>query len=74
MTLLGVGEVRFKFYVRSNGMIDQITAISQSGQSDVLKSVSLHAIREGLPFEPFSDTMKQQLGDGYWEEITFSIY
>ncbi|SDU01960.1 hypothetical protein SAMN05444156_1479 [Verrucomicrobium sp. GAS474] len=74
MTILGVGEVRFKFYVRANGMIDQITAISSSGQADVLKGVSLKAIREGLPFEPFSDSMKQQLGDGYWEEITFSIY
>ncbi|WP_157895380.1 hypothetical protein [Verrucomicrobium sp. GAS474] len=73
MPLIGVGEVRFKFYVRANGMIDQITTISSSGQADVLKAVSLRAIREGLPLEPFSDNMKKERGDGYWEEIVFAI-
>ncbi|HEY8966456.1 MAG TPA: hypothetical protein VIM58_08440, partial [Candidatus Methylacidiphilales bacterium] len=75
-TLLGVGEVRFKFFVRSNGTIDQITTLTQSGDCEVLKGVSLRSIKEavGDGFEVFSDNMKQQLGDGYWEEITFSIY
>jgi outer membrane biosynthesis protein TonB len=74
MAVLGVGEVKVRFYIRSNGMVEELSVVDRSGQSDPLENLSLGAIRKCLPFNVFSDTMKEQLGDGYWQELTFSIF
>lgn len=74
MSMLGIGGIKIKFFVQANGVIRDIQPASQNGRTEILENISIRAIRDSGPFEPFSDQMKQQLGDGYWEEITFSIY
>jgi outer membrane biosynthesis protein TonB len=74
MTLLQIGEVKVKFFVRANGVIDQIS-ISGSGRTDVLETISRQAVDKASGvMEPFSDNMKAQFGEGFWDEITFTIY
>ncbi len=74
MSLLGVGSIKAKFFVQANGVIRDIQIAEDSGQTEILEKICLRSIRDSGPFEPFSDNLKQQLGEGYWEEITFSIY
>jgi hypothetical protein len=73
MSLLRVGSVRIRFFVRSNGVIEKPEFIEGDSQT-VLAGISLNSILKIGAMEPFSDQMKQQLGDGFWEEISFSIY
>ncbi len=74
MSLLGVGSIKAKFFVQANGVIRDIQIAEDSGQTEILEKICIRAIRDSGPFEPFSDNLKQQLGEGYWEDITFSIY
>jgi outer membrane biosynthesis protein TonB len=78
LSFLAIGSVRIKFFVRANGVIENIRIADDSGSNnnstEMLKTISLDAIVKSAPFEPFSETMKQQLGSGYDEEFTFSIY
>lgn len=78
MTVLGIGSVRIRFYVRANGVIENVRVVEDSGSGNnstaILQNISIDAIVRSAPFEPFSETMKQQLGSGYDEEFTFSIY
>ena len=74
MTTLAIGQVQVKFFVRANGVIDQVTMASSSGRIDILQGISLKAV-SGSYGDVFSDNLKQQLGsEGYWDEITFTIY
>ena len=74
MGLLAIGSVRVRFYVQSDGTISSLQVISEDGITEVLRSISLDSIRLSAPFGPFSEAMKGQIGDGFWEEITFTIY
>jgi len=72
--LLGVGNVRIRFYVRSDGVITNLEII-QGKQNAQLAAISRRSIMEiSGQLEPFSDKLKLQLGEGYFEEVTFSIY
>jgi outer membrane biosynthesis protein TonB len=73
ISLLSVGSVRIRFYVRANGVIDNLQILDGDPRS-VLTNISRRSILEVGAMEPFPDQMKEQLGDGYYEEITFSIY
>jgi len=74
MSMLSVGEVHIKFYVQANGVIDpKSIEVESGGNSDILETISRDAVK-GAYGEPFSDSMKQQLGAGYSEDITFTIY
>jgi outer membrane biosynthesis protein TonB len=72
-TDLSIGTVRIKFFIQSNGVVNNLEVVENTG-SQMLHTISLKAILDSAPFEPFSEAMKQQLGDGYSEEFTFSIY
>lgn len=78
MSFLAIGTVRVKFYVRANGVLENVRIAEDSGagnsSTEMLRTISLQSVVESAPFEPFSETMKQQLGAGYDEEFTFSIY
>lgn len=74
MSLLAIGGVKIRFFIQANGVIRDIQIINENGRTDILANISSRSVRDSGPFEPFSDQMKQQLGEGYWEEITFSIY
>lgn len=74
MAVLALGEAKIKFFVRANGTIDQIEVIDSTVNAEVLRNLSIRSVKDSQPFEVFSDSLKQQLGEGYWEEITFTIY
>lgn len=72
--LLGVGKVKIKFYVRADGVITNLE-ILEGKQNAQLAAISRRSIMEiSGQLEPFSDSLKVQLGEGYFEEVTFSIY
>lgn len=73
-SLLAIGSLKIKFYVQANGVIRDFQVVEASGRTEILEKISLQSIRASGPFEPFSDSMKQQMGVGYWEDITFAIY
>ena len=72
-TDLSIGTVRIKFFIQSNGVVSNVEVLEDSG-SQMLHTISLKSILDSAPFEPFSESLKQQLGNGYDEEFTFSIY
>lgn len=73
LSLLSVGKIRLRFYVRSNGVIEEPQVVHGDSKT-VLAALSRRSVIDVGSMEPFSPQLKQQLGDGYWEEITFSIY
>ncbi|VVM05641.1 hypothetical protein MAMC_00724 [Methylacidimicrobium cyclopophantes] len=74
MALLALGAVQVRFYVQSDGTIRNLQIVSEEGRTEVLRTISSDSVRLSAPFEPFSEGMKTQLGGGFWEEITFTIY
>ncbi|MDD2677427.1 MAG: hypothetical protein PHP75_08200 [Methylacidiphilaceae bacterium] len=74
MALLALGSVQVRFYVQSDGTIRNLQIVSEDGRTEVLRTISNDSVRLSAPFQPFSEGMKTQLGSGFWEEITFSIY
>jgi outer membrane biosynthesis protein TonB len=74
MSLLAIGAIKIKFFVQANGVIRDIQVAEQNGRVEILEKICLRAVRDSGPFEPFNDNLKQQLGEGYWEDITFTIY
>jgi hypothetical protein len=73
-SVLGIGSVKIRFFIRANGVIEHVSTIDASGKHHELDAISKQSIIGSGPFDPFSDTMKLQLGEGYWEEVTFTIY
>ena len=66
--------MRLRFYVRHDGVILPPEVVD-GGQHSALLAVSRRSVMEvSGQLEPFSDSMRQQLGDGYYEEVSFSIY
>ncbi|CAF0701056.1 putative Outer membrane biosynthesis protein TonB [Candidatus Methylacidithermus pantelleriae] len=74
MTLLALGTVRIKFYVTADGTVRDLSVMTESGETAVLRAISLQSIRKAFPMEPFSESLKRQVGDGFWEECSFTIY
>jgi hypothetical protein len=71
---IGIGVVRLRFYVRHDGVILPPEIIS-GGEHAALLAVSRRSIMEvSGQLEPFPPNMRQQLGEGYYEEVSFSIY
>lgn len=73
ITLLNVGQVKIRFYIRSDGVIEK-TEFTEGEANSTLGTLSRRAIMDVGTLEPFPDALKQQLGEGYWEDITFTIY
>lgn len=71
---ISLGIVRLRFFVRHDGVILPPEVVD-GGQHAALLAVSRRSVMEvSGQLEPFSDNMRQQLGDGYYEEVSFSIY
>jgi|GEM_PF-407574 len=71
---IGIGVVRLRFYVRQDGSI-LAPEIVEGGQHSALLAVSRRSVMEvSGQIEPFPPSMRQQLGEGYYEEVSFSIY
>lgn len=72
--LVSLGKVRIRFYVRADGVFEKLEVI-QGDRTSQLHVISRRSIMENSgQLEPFSEKMRQQLGDGYWEEISFTIH
>ncbi len=78
LSTLAIGSVRIRFFIRANGVVENLQIIEDSGLADgrtaVLRTLSRQSITESGPFEPFSEQLKAQLGEGYEEEFGFTIY
>lgn len=75
-SMLPLGSVRIAFTVKYNGEITDIRVVSRSASNNIiaLENLCLYAIRSTSPFEPFDKAVREQLGDSFREEFTFTIY
>lgn len=72
--LLNIGTVKIKFYVHSNGTITDLQ-VTIGQDNSALLAISRRSIMEvSGQLEPFSPGMKEKLGDGFWDDVNFSIY
>ncbi|NJK91692.1 MAG: hypothetical protein HC904_07625 [Blastochloris sp.] len=71
---VSVGIVKIRFKVSSNGEISDLQ-IAEGSSHTALIAVSRRSILELRgQLDPFPPSMQEQLGDYYWEEVTFTIY
>jgi outer membrane biosynthesis protein TonB len=81
--LIGVGEVRIRYTIHSDGSVE--TQVLDSGNStmQILLGISQTSIRDAAPYDNFDkypgirqEIIKEQGGDGesYTDEFSFSIY
>ncbi|HSI82183.1 MAG TPA: energy transducer TonB [Candidatus Methylacidiphilales bacterium] len=73
-SVVTLGQVRIRFYVRANGVMENVKVVERSQNSALLEAASLEAMLKSMPFEPFSEGMRQQVGEGFEDEFTFTIY
>ncbi|MDR1146390.1 MAG: hypothetical protein LBK71_09690 [Verrucomicrobiales bacterium] len=72
--LLNIGTVNIKFYVRADGTIVNLQ-ITDGRDNSVLVAISRRSILEvSGQLEPFSASMREKMGDGFWDDVNFSIY
>lgn len=73
--LIGVGVVRIQFTIHSNGQITDVTVLDgNSGNLDILRTISHDALVKPAPYKPFSDAMIKEVGDSYTDDFSFSVY
>ena len=74
--ILPVGVVHIQFTIYKDGTVDTKVLEGGDGALQILCTISLDAIRNSAPFDPFSPAMIQELGgaDSYTDDFTFSIY
>ena len=72
--LLNIGSVKIKFYVKSDGTISDLQ-VTSGRDNTALEAISRRSIMEvSGQLEPFSASMKEKMGDGFWDDVNFSIY
>lgn len=73
-SLLEIGMVRIRFTITAEGKIKNLQ-VMQGEQLSTLMRISRQSVFElDQPWEPFSPSMRQQIGDEYTEEVSFTIY
>jgi outer membrane biosynthesis protein TonB len=74
--ILPVGVVHIQFTIYKDGTVDTKVLEGDNASLQILLTISLEAIRESAPFDPFPPAMIQELGgaDSYTDDFTFSIY
>jgi hypothetical protein len=73
--VLGVGTVHITYTIHSDGRLEIVADPDSSNASlMLLHSLSLNAMLEAAPFEPFGDAMKRDVGESYTDDFTFSVY
>ena len=75
LQVLGLGTVHITYTIHSDGHLE-ITADPDKNSATLmlLHSVSINAMLEAAPFEPFSPALKKEVGESYSDDFTFSIY
>jgi outer membrane biosynthesis protein TonB len=73
-SMLEIGMVRIRFTITADGRIKNLQVL-QGEQLSALMRISRQSVFElDQPWEPFSPSMRQQIGDEYTEEVSFTIY
>jgi outer membrane biosynthesis protein TonB len=71
---VSIGIVKIRFKVSANGEISDLQAVEGSTHH-ALQAISRRSILELRgQLDPFPPSMQEQIGDFYWEEVTFTIY
>ena len=71
--LISIGTVRIRFYIRHDGTISDVQIV-QGRNEGKLTAVSRLAILEMNGQLPFPEAVRKQVGDGFYEEVTFTVY
>jgi outer membrane biosynthesis protein TonB len=72
---LGLGEIVVSFFIRSNGVVENVEISRRTGSNtQLLETISMEAIIKAAPFEPFPEAMRKKYGLGYSEEFSFTIH
>jgi hypothetical protein len=73
--VIGVGTVHISYKIYSDGRLEIVGDPDQNTPAlMLLHSISINAMLESSPFEPFSEAMKKEVGDSFTDNFTFSIY
>ena len=72
--ILPVGVVHIQFTIYKDGTVDTKILEGDNASLQILQTISLDAIHEAAPFDPFTATMIKDVGDSYTDDFTFSIY
>ena len=74
LQVMPVGMVRVQYTIYSNGLVETKVLDGGNGSMQVLLSISVLSIREAAPFPAFTDAMRQQVGDSFTDDFSFSVY
>jgi outer membrane biosynthesis protein TonB len=71
---VSIGVVKIRFKVSANGEISDLQT-TDGYSHHALQAISRRSILELRgQLDPFPASMQEQIGDSYWEEVTFTIY
>lgn len=71
---LSIGSVTIRYKIQANGVINYAEVKEKTGGNQLFETICMQSILESGPFEPFPESMKLQLGDGFEDEVSFAIY
>ena len=73
--VLGVGTVHITYTIHADGHMEIVADPDSSNPSlMLLHTISLDSMLQSAPFDPFSESMKKQVGESYTDDFTFSVY
>ncbi len=74
-SLLPVGVVHLQFTIHQDGSVSDLKILDgDSGNLQMLRSISQDSILKGAPYGPFTPGMIKEVGDSYTDDVSFSIY
>jgi outer membrane biosynthesis protein TonB len=80
-SLFGVGMVRVQFTISADGTVETKVLEGDTAALQLLLSDSVDSIREGAPYDPFTDSLRKEIakeegndGSSYTDDCTFTIY
>jgi hypothetical protein len=72
LQLIGVGMVKIQYTIHFDGTVE--TKVLEGGNLALFLPICLNSITESAPFDPFTDSMRKQVGDSYTDYFTFTVY
>jgi outer membrane biosynthesis protein TonB len=74
-SLLPVGVVHIQFVIHQDGSVSDLKILDgDTGNLQLLRSISQDSILKGAPYGPFTPGMIKEVGDSYTDDVSFSIY
>ena len=67
--------VHIQFTIHQDGSVSDVKILDgDTGELQLLRTISLNAILKGAPYGPFTPGMIREVGDSYTDDVSFSIY